>query len=287
MEMMTLTEASVVLDMHTLYVERYKPSDPRLGRHVLHDSRSLQYQVEAEDASVLKSVRWPSRIPVLDQGQLGSCTGNAAVGVLGTDPFFSTDPVRAISLDEQYAIAVYAEATTVDPFTGTYPPTDTGSDGLSVAKVLLKHGKISGYQHATSLAAALTALSQRACIAGTVWKTDMFRPDTDGRIRTTGNVEGGHEYKLDELDVERKRVWILNSWGPDWGIGGRAWMTWDDFGGLLAQRGDVTAFTPVTQPAPTPTPSPTPPPAPPAPTDWKPQLLEHLKAAVALLESTS
>lgn len=260
-------------DSHTLYVERFKPTDPRLGRHVLHDSRSLQFQVQAEDTAVLKSARWLGRIPVLDQGNLGSCTGNAAVGVLGTEPFWSTDPVKAVlsesdaTLDEQYAVAVYSEATVVDPYPGSYPPNDTGSDGLSVAKALVKQGKISGYQHATSLAAALTALSNSPCIAGTVWKTDMFHPDSDGRIHTTGNVEGGHEYKLDQLDVENKRIWIQNSWGTSWGIGGRAWMTWDDFGGLLAQRGDVTVFTPVTQPAPTPTP-PTPPtpPAPPAPT---------------------
>lgn len=287
--MMSLTDTET--KGHTLYIEKYEPTDPRLGRHVLHDSRSLNYQVEAEDVTVLKSARWPGRIPVLDQGQLGSCTGNAAVNVLATEPFWSTNPVRAIlsesseQLDEEYAVSVYSEATTLDPYVGTYPPTDTGSDGLSVAKVLQKQGKIGGYLHATSLAAALTALSKSACMAGTVWRGDMFKPDSDGRLKCTGNVEGGHEYKLDELDVENRRIWILNSWGPNWGLGGRAWMSWDDFGGLLAQRGDVTVFTPVTQPAPTPTPPA--PPAPPTPTDWKAPLLEHLKAAVALLESNS
>lgn len=263
-------------DGHTLYIKRYEPSDPRLGRHVVHDSRSLNFQVQAEDFSVLKSARWPSHIPVLDQGQLGSCTGNAAVNVLGTEPFWATDPVKAVlsesngELDEQYAVAVYSEATVWDPYPGNYPPTDTGSDGLSVAKILQKHGKISGYQHATSLAAALTALTKQACMAGTVWRGDMFRPESDGRLRTTGQVEGGHEYKLDEIDVETKRIWILNSWGSNWGLGGRAWISWDDFGHLLADDGDVTVFTPVTQPAPTPTPpAPPAPPTPPTPVNIK------------------
>lgn len=265
---MTLT------DGHTLYIKRYEASDPRLGRHVLHDSRSLSFKVEPQSVDVLRSVRHTSRIPVLDQGNVGSCTGHAGVNVLATDPFWTTDPVKAVlsssngELDHQYAVAVYSEATIWDPFPGNYPPTDTGSDGLTIAKILLKHGKIAGYQHATSLAAALTALSKQACMVGTVWRGDMFNPGPDGRLKITGQVEGGHEYKLDELDVENKRVWILNQWGLNWGLGGRAWMSWDDLGHLLADDGDCTVFTPVTQPAPTPTP-PTPPapPAPPTPTN--------------------
>lgn len=283
-------------DGHTLYIERYEPSDPRLGRHVLHDSRSLNFQVEPVDASVLRSIRHTSRIPVLNQGNIGSCTGNAATAVLGTDPFWQTDVVGQVlsatdaDLDERYAVSVYGEATTLDPYPGAYPPTDTGSDGLSVAKVLLKRGKIAGYQHATSLAAALTALNKQAVITGTVWKGDMFKPDSEGRIKCTGSVEGGHEYKLDELDVERRRIWIQNSWGTSWGLGGRAWMTWDDFGGLLAQRGDVTVFTPVTQPAPTPTPpTPMPPaPGPVAPTeDPRDRFIGDVRQALARLEAGS
>jgi hypothetical protein len=278
---MTLTE---VLESHTLFVERYKPSDPRLGRHVLHDSRSLQYQVEPRDAATLKSVRHMRRIPILDQGQLGSCTGNAAVGVLGTDPFVTTVPSVG-ALTEAFAVKVYSDATKLDPYGGTYPPTDTGSDGLSVAKVLKNLGLISGYQHATSLAAVLTALQDKPVIVGTKWLSSMFTPASDGRINISGSNEGGHEYEIDEIDVENRRLWMDQSWGQSFGLQGRAYFTWDDFGQLLADRGDCTVFTPNTQPAPTPTP-PTPP-APPAPTDWKKPLLEHLKASVALLEASS
>lgn len=278
-------------DGHTLYIKRYEPSDPRLGRHVVHDSRSLSFQVQAEDTAVLKSAKHPGRIPVLDQGQLGSCTGNAAVGVLGTEPFWATDPVKAVlsesnvDLNEKYAVAVYSEATVLDPYPGSYLPTDTGSDGLSVAKILVKHGKIAGYQHATSLAAVLTALTKQACMVGTAWRGDMFKPGPDGRLKTTGQVEGGHEYKLDEIDVENKRIWMLNSWGPSWGLGGRAWFSWDDFGHLLADDGDCTVFTPVTQPAPTPTP-PTPP-APPTPTPSDPnaRFVDEVRAALARLDT--
>lgn len=277
-------------DRYSVTIERYEPSDPRLGRHVRHDSRSLQYQVDS-DAVTLKSARWPSQIPVLDQGQLGSCTGNAAVNVLATYPFWTTDPVTSLlsatndKLDEQIAVGVYSAATRLDAYAGTYPPTDTGSDGLSVAKVLLQQGRISGYQHAMSLAAALAALTKSTCMAGTVWRGDMFNPTASGELKTTGQVEGGHEYKLDEIDVENKRIWILNSWTHEWGIGGRAWMSWTNFGDLLADSGDVTVLVPVTQPAPQPTP-PTPPapPAPPAPIDANQQFVDDVRAALAKLD---
>lgn len=245
-------------DGYTISRKIYQPIDRRLGRNVRHDSRSLMFQVKAQDVSTLKSVRHERHIPTLDQGQLGSCTGNAATGALGSQPFWPEglavlNPTDA-EVDETYAVNVYSDATKVDPYQGTYPLTDTGSDGLSVAQVLKTRGLISGYVHATSLEAALTALSQTPVIAGVEWRNDMFNPDADGRIHITGDVAGGHEIVLDELDVENKRVWIHNSWGDGWGVEGRAYFTWDDFSTLLSRAGDVTQFVPVSQPAPTPEP---------------------------------
>lgn len=280
---MTLTET--LTEAHTLYVEHFKPSDPRLGRHVLHDSRSLQYQVEPKDINVLKSVRHQRRTPILDQGQLGSCTGNAAIGCLGTDPFFTTVQGKT-TFDEAAAVSVYSAATKLDPYGGTYPPTDTGSDGLSVAKVLVARGLIAGYQHATSLAAVLTALQDKPVIVGIKWLSSMFSTAADGRINVSGSVEGGHEFELDEIDVENRRVWMDQSWGIKFGLSGRAYFTWDDFGSLLADRGDCTVFTPITQPAPTPTPPTPPAPTPPAPVDANVQFVNDVRAALAKLDAT-
>jgi hypothetical protein len=68
-----------------------------------------------------------------------------------------------------YAEHLYSDATKIDPWTGEWLPDDTGSDGLSIAKVLLTRGLISGYQHATTLEAALTALAQRPVMIGSSW----------------------------------------------------------------------------------------------------------------------
>jgi hypothetical protein len=235
----------------------------RLGRHVRHDPRSLRYLAPAADLSTLKSVRHVRHIPVLDQGDLGSCTGNAAEGALGTSPLYDAlaegmphRPTGDAEVDEEQARALYSTATTLDGYDGEWPPLDTGSDGLSVAKAALAAGLISGYTHATTLEAALTALAAQPVIAGINWYDTFDSPDKTGRVRIGpgATVRGGHEIVLDELDVERRLVWFTNSWSSIWGKAGRAAIGWDDFARLLSEDGDVTVFVPLSQPAPTPTP---------------------------------
>lgn len=237
------------------------PGNPyRLGRHVRHDTRSAAFAVAGGPSSTLVSRRWTRRGPVLDQGDLGSCTGNAAAGWILTDNAgragLTTD-ADGVLVDENYAVDLYSLATQLDSYPGTYPPDDTGSDGLSVAQALQKTDWASGYQHAFSLQAALTALSTLGPVMfGTEWLNGMFDPDPDGRLRLSGAVAGGHEYVVDEIDVTNQRVWLCNSWGPTWGVQGRAYLTWADATKLLGQQGDVTVPTPVTAPVP---PQPTPP----------------------------
>lgn len=279
-------------DGYTISRKFYDSSDPRLGRQVNHDSRSLVYKVQAADPSTLTSIRHPRSIPILDQGSLGSCTGNAGTGNLGTGIYWAQgltvlDP-SDVNKDEKFAVTLYSDATKIDPYRGTYPPIDTGSDGLSIAKVLKSRGLISGYTHATSLEAFLTALSQGPVIVGIEWHENMFNVDQTGHVSITGKVVGGHEIVFDQLDIEHKRVWFSNSWGKSWGIGGRAYLTWDDMATLLAAEGDVTVFVPASQPAPTPTPTPTPDPTPtptPTPDPGKDVIQEIIDAAEAFIAS--
>jgi hypothetical protein len=158
------------------------------------------------------------------------------------------------SLDQNGAVALYGDATKVDPYAGEYPPTDTGSDGLTIAKVLTAAGEIAGYQHTFTLTDALKALTVTPFITGVNWYNSMFNPSVDGEVTVAGNLAGGHEFIADQIDVENERVWFTNSWGSDWGVNGRFYMNWGDYGSLLAQQGDVTIFVPVTVPAPEPIP---------------------------------
>jgi hypothetical protein len=246
---------------HALELHQFNPTDRRLGRHVAHDSRSLRFRAPAKDPRKLTSVRHSFLIPVLDQGQLGSCTGYAGLNTLATPPFWKAteQPITAAGDPGRFAVGLYSDATRVDPWPGEWEPNDTGSDGLSVAKVLHARGLISGYQHATSLEAALAGLAERVVMIGTTWLSGMFNPTPEGQLLLTGDASGGHEYVLDELDVSRRRAWMRNSWGPNWGLKGRAWLSWEDLGKLLADRGDCTILMPKSEPAPVPTPEPVPP----------------------------
>lgn len=252
----------------TVHYERIPSTDPRLNRHIRHDDRSRAYAFDTTGLSIV-SAKHTRRIPVLDQGNLGSCTGNAGIGCLGTDPYYSTvagvggreltrrGTAQAVrySLDEAGAVQLYSDAETIDG-DGPYPPNDNGSTGLSVAQALKNAGEISGYQHTFTLDDALKALGVTPVITGVKWYSNMYDPDQDGRVYPTGTVAGGHEFVVDEIDATNQRVWFTNSWGESWGLNGRAYLTFADWGDLLGQQGDVTIFTPLTSPAPTPAPTP-------------------------------
>jgi hypothetical protein len=232
----------------------------RLGRHVKHDSRSLLYPFKASSIPLV-SARWSVEgDPVLDQLDVGSCVGNASVGTTicsNHNPLHSalSDEQRG-GLNEDLAVRVYSLATELDDFPGTYPPEDTGSDGLDGAKAMTKLGYITGYTHTFSLNDALAALTLSPVILGINWYAGMDNPTQDGSVSATGTIRGGHEVCLDEIDVEHERVWIRNSWSAGWGIRGRANLSFTGLGTLLSQDGDVTVFAPLSVPAPTPVPTP-------------------------------
>lgn len=247
-------------DNYRRVITEQKVTGRRLGRHVNHDPRSLAYKITAD--GTVASARWERKTPVLDQGDLGSCTGNAACGVLGTEPFFTTlqaDLQVGLKLDETEAVSLYSLATQLDEYPGTYPPDDSGSSGLGVAKACQKAGLISGYQHITSVAAAQTAIQKGPFIVGSDWLTGMDNPDANGVVKATGSVRGGHEYECIGYDAATDLWEFVNSWGTSYGVGGHFFYSSGTFAQLLSRDGDATVFTPITSPAPTPTPTPTPP----------------------------
>jgi hypothetical protein len=258
-----------------LIPEHRRPGRP-LGRHVHHDPRSLAYAHGVLPKSAIKTVEWTRRIPILDQGQLGSCTGNAATGLLGTDSAGRTAATSVTitsagatashgvftagtyPLDEAFAVRLYSLATVLDEFKGQYPPTDTGSSGLGVAKALQALGLAASYTHAFSLAALNSALQAGPVLIGIEWLNSMFDPAADGRIVVdhTSGVAGGHELELSKFDATTGEYWVPNSWNTSWGQNGWGYLTAADLAWLLSQQGDVTV--PVLTAAPTPTPTPVP-----------------------------
>jgi hypothetical protein len=118
-----------------------------------------------------------------------------------------------------------------------------GSSGLMACKAALRLGLIRSYEHAFGLQHALEALVLRPVMTGFKWYTSFDSPDTrTGLIEITrdATVRGGHEVVAHEIDAEANVVWFWNSWGPEFGVGGRFCMTFETWGRLLEEQGDVT-----------------------------------------------
>lgn len=253
-----------------------------LGRKKYHDPRNVNYAIGERPSSAVNSASWTRRAPIFDQGQLGSCVGNSAAGWVGTDnadrsgytqvtlqttgaaltgagDLNGTYTVNtSVSVDEALAVRAYSLATTLDSFTGTYPPTDTGTDGPSGAKALTKLGLAGSYAHAFSIAALQSALQKGPVMWGTVWYYSMFDLDAhDYLVVTASSGEaGGHEPLIVAWDKTTDVYKVANSWATTWGDAGYFYVKAPDMKTLLGQGGDLTQPVSVAVP----------PPVPPAPT---------------------
>jgi hypothetical protein len=232
-------------------------SDPRLGRHYAFDSRSLHFVAEETPAYV--NVRWPRHVDIYDQGNLGSCVGNGIAGACATGPLWDALPpeLQALLDGEAEALQLYEDATHLDPYSGAYPPDDTGSDGTSGCKAAKAAGFISGYRHALKLSTAIAAVEKGPVITGVNWYESMFYPDSNGLVSISpgSSVAGGHEVCVDQVLVDNQLIGLQNSWGADWGSAGRFYMSWDTWARLIDENGDVTIPVPLAVPVP-PTPVP-------------------------------
>jgi hypothetical protein len=207
----------------------------RLGRHVYHDPRSREFR--AEQAPRVISVTHQAAGLPLNQGELGSCTANALCGALDSAPDFA----GGTPATEADAVHLYERETSLegDP----YPPNDPGGSGLMVCKAAKQMGLISSYKHAFGITNALTALVLRPVITGLKWYTSFDTPDPHtGLVELSpgATVRGGHEIVADGIDADKKLVWFWNSWGTQYGLGGRFCMTFDTWDQLLKDQGDVT-----------------------------------------------
>jgi hypothetical protein len=232
---------SGLLDSGKLYLkyDETPRAGARLGRNMWLDARSLAHMVENdvhEMGKSLTSTSWERVLAVLDQGQLGSCTGNAGTGALGTQPFFNAVGSVLPSTDdaaeaEKFAVQLYSDATVVDGYPGTYPPDDTGSSGLAICKVLKSRGTINGYRWARSAYGFLRLLQNGPVLQGMPWYQAFFEPDKNGFIDanphwSSSGIAGGHEIEavgveLDSTDAFNSVITYVNSWGTGWGDSGR------------------------------------------------------------------
>ncbi len=222
-------------DVHIVHLPEQHVAGRRLGRHVVHDPRSRDF--EAGRAAKIVSVTHQATGLPLDQGKIGSCTANALCGALNSAPDFG----GGSALTEQDAVSLYELETQLEG--EPYPPNDPGGSGLMVCKAAQQRGLISSYTHAFGIQHALEALVLRPVITGVQWYTSFDSPDKSTglvEIAPGATVRGGHEVVADQIDAGNQLVWFWNSWGTAFGIGGRFCMSFSTWEQLLHSQGDVT-----------------------------------------------
>lgn len=229
--------------MREIIHKYYEDPHPLLGRIVHHDSESRKFPFPTAGLTI-QSVVHARHIPIMDQKDAGSCTADAGIGDLGSDPMFGALPASIpYSLDQSGALKLYSDEEVADGGE-PYPEADLGSSGLTCAQVLKAAGLISGYQHCFDPQSALLALSVTPFMFGTDWQEKMMDPDPDGRVHPEGEVIGGHEILCREYDLDGDKLWFDNSWNG-WGVDGRFYLTVKDFEHLLKKDGDVTILRPL------------------------------------------
>lgn len=221
---------------HVILPESHVPGK-RLGRHVHFDERSLAFRVTPPATGVVTRT-WDRKLPAFDQKSLGSCTGNAAAGLTVTEPFATVKKVT-----ETTAISIYKSATKLDDISGSYPPDDTGSTVLAAMKALVKRKSAKSYHWCIGLQDVLTTLSHMGPISvGFSWYEGFDHPDSQGRVKLSGQTRGGHSFEILGVDAEAKTVTGINSWGSGWGVNGRFSFSWDDLDRLLHEQGEAATI---------------------------------------------
>lgn len=237
---------------------------PNLGRHMVLDERSLAYR-RRYTGDPLHPTEWAPKIPVLNQQQLisqgihtsslypalgadvdalGSCTGNAATAALSVLHDAATLEAAGLSTSdptaaEEWAIGLYADATTKDQWhNATWPTVDCGSSGLGVAKALRGRGLIDQYGHATTAEELCALLQTGPVLMGMPWHDAFFEPGSGLVLLDlipnwqSSPVVGGHEVCITALETvsaddatgrlfyDHTILRVQNSWGPSWGDAG-------------------------------------------------------------------
>jgi len=222
-----------------------------LGRNKLLNWHQVARLTQADATTSIATVSHKSNLKTcLDQGSLGSCTGNATTHCKCSQPYTGV-------LTETDAVNCYHLATIADDseIPGHYPPNDTGSTGWFAMQAAIQLGWFSSASMAVGLTAVLQCLQTRPGITGIDWYEGFDEPDANGFVFPTGRIRGGHEIGLVAcvivlganglIDPKASYIVFQNSWGASYGVtydgrDGCFKMTLETYELILASGGDAT-----------------------------------------------
>jgi len=115
------------------------------------------------------------------------------------------------------SLDAYKWITANDPYPGTWPPNDTGSDSMSGCKWLVKNGYAKSCRVLSGVAAVKMAIQDGPVISGMNWLDSMFTPDRCGNMVLSGLPQGGHAEGIFGFDAALEEWYLMNHWGQSWG----------------------------------------------------------------------
>lgn len=215
---------------------------PILDRRIEFDEKSRAYPVrtlltDEQQGRPVRSYTWS--VPVtLNQGNEGACVGFAWAQEIAARPW----PDKNITDD--YAFAIYRWAQKHDQWPGE---DYSGTSVLAGAKAVTEWlERIIEYRWAFGLDDLKRAVAYKGpAVLGLNWYSGMWKPDTDGRIRPTGDLVGAHAIVMPKVRGPQYRNrkfansnWVYNSWGlsDGWPWG---WFSDDDLERLLHESGEA------------------------------------------------
>jgi hypothetical protein len=168
-------------------------------------------------APVVQSVGWLSNNRFCgNQKKVGACEAFTQLDIACAQP-------RGLSFQTQdafnsAALKAYEWITANDPFPGTWPPDDTGSDSMTGCKWLVKNGYASSCQVLTGASAVKVALQTGPVISGMYWRDRMMLTDQCGYMDISGSINGGHAVGIFQFNAQKDEWDLLNHWDDSWGV---------------------------------------------------------------------
>jgi hypothetical protein len=203
------------------------------------DPGNLPYRLTATDPALNGKARFWTPGATLDQQSEGACVPHGIVA----DALASPARVK-MPHDQAQALAFqgYRWCQRNDPWPGEdYEGTDVNT-GMKWGRLM---GWWTGWRWAFNLNELRVALEEGPVVLGLDWYSEMYTA-ARGVLRVRGEVVGGHAILATGYTPHHDRLggpaWRLkNSWGPDWGANGSAWISAPDLDRILFRAGGEAA----------------------------------------------